>query len=34
VIVFRELTPPPSTVAARAVALAADAEEGPLACVG
>jgi hypothetical protein len=34
VIVFRELAPPPSTVAPRAVALAADSEEGPLACVG
>jgi hypothetical protein len=34
VIPFRELAPPPSTVAPRAVTLAADAEEGPLACVG
>lgn len=34
VIPFRELSPPPSTVAPRAMQVAADAEDEPLACVG
>lgn len=34
VIPFRELSPPPSTVAPRPMPVIADAEDEPLACVG
>jgi hypothetical protein len=34
VIPFRELAPPPSIAAARALSMVADAQDEPLACVG